>query len=124
MRLAAGILILMLGLTGQGLVYAGEAKIIDVKVECSSSCTFSVTLEHGDEGWDHYANQWDVVTLDGSLLKSRVLYHPHENEQPFTRSVSGVKIPTGTKAVKIRAKDSKHGYSAEEYIVQLPATAQ
>jgi hypothetical protein len=124
MRLAAGILILMLGLTGQGLVYAGEAKIIDVKVECSSSCTFSVTLEHGDEGWDHYANQWDVVTLDGSLLKSRVLYHPHENEQPFTRSLSGVKIPTGTKAVKIRAKDSKHGYSAEEYIVQLPATAQ
>jgi hypothetical protein len=124
MRLAAGILILMLGLTGQGLVYAGEAKIIDVKVECSSSCTFSVTLEHSDEGWDHYANQWDVVTLDGSLLKSRVLYHPHENEQPFTRSLSGVKIPTGTKAVKIRAKDSKHGYSAEEYIVQLPATAQ
>ena len=124
MRLVAGFLILMLGLTGYSLIYAGEAKIIDVKVECSSSCTFSVTLEHGDEGWDHYANQWDVVTLDGSLLKSRVLYHPHENEQPFTRSVSGVKIPTGTKAVKIRAKDSKHGYSAEEYIVQLPATAQ
>jgi len=124
MRLVAGVLILMLGLTGYSLIYAGEARIIDVKVECSSSCTFSVTLEHDDEGWDHYANQWDVVTLDGSLLKSRVLYHPHENEQPFTRSLSGVVIPAGTKAVKVRAKDSKHGYSVEEYTVQLPATAQ
>jgi len=124
MRSVAGFWILMLGLTGCGLVYAGEAKIIDVKVECSSSCAFSVTLMHDDEGWDHYANQWDVVTLDGSLLKSRVLYHPHENEQPFTRSLSGVVIPAGTKAVKIRAKDSRHGYSAEEYTVQLPDTAQ
>jgi hypothetical protein len=124
MRLVASVLILVLGLTGYSLVTAGEARIIDVRVECSSSCTFSVTLEHGDEGWDHYANQWDVVTLDGSLLKSRVLYHPHENEQPFTRSLSGVVIPAGTKAVKIRAKDSKHGYSVEEYTVQLPATAQ
>ena len=124
MRPIVGVLILVLGLTGYGLVTAGEAKIIDVKVECSSSCTFSVTLKHDDEGWDHYANQWDVVTLDGSLLKSRVLYHPHENEQPFTRSLSGVVIPAGTKAVKVRAKDSKHGYSVEEYTVQLPAIVQ
>jgi len=124
MRSRVSVLILMLGLMGCSLVQAGETKIIDVKVECSGSCTFSVTLEHDDEGWDHYANQWDVVTLDGNLLKSRVLYHPHENEQPFTRSLSGVVVPAGTRAVKIRARDSKHGYSAEEYTVQLPATAQ
>ena len=54
-------------------VNAGSVSITAVNVECSSSCTFSVTLEHLDEGWDHYANQWDVVTLDGQLLKSRVL---------------------------------------------------
>ena len=54
--------------------FAGEVSILEVSVECTSSCTFSVTLEHADEGWNHYANQWDVVTLDGKVLKSRVLY--------------------------------------------------
>ena len=105
---------------GSELAFAGTTRIVDVKVECNSSCTFSGTLQHADTGWDHYANQWDVVTLDGVVLGTRVLYHPHVNEQPFTRSLSGVKIPTGTRSVKIRAKDSVHGYSAEEYSVQLP----
>lgn len=100
--------------------FAGEVRIVDVKVECSGSCAFSVTLEHADTGWEHYANQWDVVTLDNKLLKSRVLHHPHENEQPFTRSVSGVQIPADHSQVKIRARDSKHGYSEQEFIVDLP----
>ena len=100
---------------------AGEVDIVEVTVECSGSCTFSVTLEHADQGWNHYANQWDVMTLDGKLLKSRVLHHPHDNEQPFTRSLSGVMIPDGTRQVKIRARDSKQGYISEEFIVDLPA---
>ena len=99
---------------------AGEVRIVDVKVHCSTSCSFTVTLEHADEGWNHYANQWDVVTLDGKLLKSRVLHHPHVDEQPFTRSLSGVSIANHVKQVKIRARDSRHGYSAKEWIVDLP----
>ena len=100
--------------------FAGEVRIVDVRVECPSSCTFAVTLEHADQGWNHYADQWDVVTLDGQLLKSRVLYHPHENEQPFTRSLSGVTIPQGIRQVRIRARDSVHGYSEQEFLVDLP----
>ena len=103
-----------------GALFAGEVTIVDVRVECPSTCTFSVTLEHADEGWNHYADQWDVVTLDDQLLKSRVLYHPHENEQPFTRSLSGVLIPQEISQVKIRARDSKHGYSPQEVVVDLP----
>ena len=100
--------------------YCGEVTIVGVRVECPSTCTFAVTLEHADEGWNHYADQWDVVTPDGKLLKSRVLHHPHENEQPFTRSLSGVVIPAGLKQVRIRARDSVHGYSAQEFLVDLP----
>jgi hypothetical protein len=100
--------------------FANEVKIVDVKVECSGSCTFLVTLEHEDEGWDHYADRWDVFTLDDRLLKSRVLHHPHEHEQPFTRSVSGVQIPADQSQVKIRARDLKHGYSSQEFIVDIP----
>jgi len=100
--------------------FADEVRIVDVGVECSSSCSFAVTLEHADTGWDHYANQWDVMTLDDKLLGSRVLYHPHENEQPFTRSLSGVKIPQGVSQVKIRARDKLHGYSSQEFVVDIP----
>lgn len=99
---------------------AGEVRIVDVKVRCQVDCTFSVTLEHADEGWEHYANQWDVVTLDGELIKSRVLFHPHVNEQPFTRSLSGVAIAKDIEQVKVRAKDLKHGYSSQEFVVDLP----
>ena len=99
---------------------AGDVRIVDVRVECAASCTFSATLEHDDEGWHHYADRWDVVTLDGRLLKSRVLYHPHVDEQPFTRSLAGVSIPADVKQVRIRARDSKHGYSAQEFLVDIP----
>ena len=100
--------------------YGGDVSIVDVHVECPSTCTFAVTLRHADEGWDHYANLWEVLTLDDQLLGSRVLYHPHEDEQPFTRSLSGVAIPAGIKSVKIRARDSRHGYGDQEFIVDLP----
>ncbi len=113
-------IILMLGLALGSSAAANEVRIVDVRVECATSCTFAVTLEHADEGWNHYADQWDVLTPDGKLLKSRVLHHPHENEQPFTRSLSGVMIPPAEKQVKIRARDSVHGYSKQEFIVDLP----
>ena len=100
--------------------FADEVRIVDVQVECSASCRFSVTLEHADQGWDHYADLWEVVAMDGRLLGSRVLYHPHEHEQPFTRSLSGVKIPPGMNQVKIRAHDSVHGYAEQEVVVEIP----
>lgn len=99
---------------------AGEVSIVDARVECATSCTFTVTLEHADEGWNHYANLWEVVTLDDRLLGARVLYHPHENEQPFTRSLSGVAIPEGVRQVKIRARDSLHGYGELELVLDIP----
>jgi len=110
----------LIGMMIPGILFGGEVEIVNVEVVCNSSCAFSVTLKHGDEGWDHYANQWDVMMMDGTLLKSRVLYHPHVDEQPFTRSLSGVKIPAGTTRVKVRAKDLKHGYSLQEYTVRIP----
>jgi len=100
---------------------ANEADVIKVRVECRVDCNFHVTLKHDDTGWEHYANQWDVVAPDGTVLGSRVLYHPHVNEQPFTRSLSGVKVPAGIHQVTIRAQDSVHGYGGVEQQVDLPA---
>ena len=101
-------------------IFAGKADVVDVKVSCPSSCTFNVTVKHADQGWKHYADQWDVLAPDGTVLGTRVLYHPHVNEQPFTRSLSGVKIPRSVNQVLLRAKDSKHGWGGIEMKVELP----
>lgn len=101
-------------------LFAGETDVVKVKVQCSHACTFNVTLKHADSGWDHYADKWEVLAPDGTVLGTRVLYHPHVNEQPFTRSLSGVKIPAGINQVTIRGRDSVHGFGGVEQQVTLP----
>jgi len=102
--------------------YAGEADIVDVRVRMTGRDTFSfdVTVRHADEGWKHYADKWDVVAPDGTVLGSRTLYHPHVDEQPFTRSLSGVKIPGSIREVTVRAHDSVHKYSGKTVTVVVP----
>jgi hypothetical protein len=101
--------------------FAGVADVVNVKAVChkESTCDFTVTAQHEDSGWEHYANQWEILSLDGQVLGVRVLHHPHVNEQPFTRSLSGVSISPSIKMVKIRARDSAHGYGGKEVTVEL-----
>ncbi|MBO6893173.1 MAG: hypothetical protein JJ866_14620 [Roseibium sp.] len=101
---------------------AGDVDIVDAKArKTANGWSFSVTLEHGDTGWDHYADLWQVYTPDGKLLGERVLLHPHVQEQPFIRSLSGVVVPEGVNEVIIRARDSVHGTSPQEYRLSLTA---
>jgi hypothetical protein len=104
------------------MLNAGEADVLKVKVKKSShdTYTFNVTVLHKDSGWDHYANKWEVTTLDGKVLAERILLHPHVNEQPFTRSLSGVKIPQGIESVKICAHDLVHEYGGKVVVVKIP----
>jgi hypothetical protein len=81
---------------------------------------FDVTVRHNDEGWDHYAVVWQVVNpSDGSLLGERVLAHPHDHEQPFTRSQSNIEIPRDVTLVEVRAKCNVHGFGGREITVDL-----
>lgn len=82
--------------------------------------SFDVTLSHSDTGWDHYADTWEVVAPDGTVLGTRALAHPHVDEQPFTRSLAGVVIADGIDYVLIRARCSVDGWGAAEFRVNLP----
>lgn len=102
--------------------HAGEAQVVkaEVRAQGEQRYAFSVTLRHADEGWDHYADRWDVLSPDGTVLGSRVLAHPHVDEQPFTRSQSNILIPSTTPFVIIRAHDTVHGDSAKTVRFELP----
>ena len=83
--------------------------------------TFAVTLRHPDTGWDHYADGWEVLDAKGKRLGYRKLLHPHVDEQPFTRALSGIVIPAGLTTVYVRAHCSVDGWSAPAVAVELTA---
>jgi hypothetical protein len=101
---------------------AGKADVIEVKVnpEGANTYRFEVTIRSDDTGWEKYADKWEVVSPDGTVLGTRVLAHPHETEQPFTRDLSGVKIPATVTEVRIRAHDSVEGYGGAEVTAKIP----
>jgi hypothetical protein len=100
---------------------ASDVEIVNVQaVESGGAWRFDVTLRHGDSGWEHYADGWEVLAPDGTSLGMRVLAHPHVNEQPFTRSLGGVMIPEGITEVTIRARDNVDGWTTATYSYTLP----
>lgn len=99
---------------------AGAPEVVDVSAsKQGADWRFDVTVAHGDEGWDHYADAWRVVGPDGEVYGLRVLAHPHVDEQPFTRSLSGVSIPEGVAEVTVEARDKVHGWG-EGVLFRLP----
>ena len=107
---------------------AGEVDVVGVSFNNLGGgiYRFDVTLKHSDEGWNHYADKWDVVAPDGTILATRILFHPHVNEQPFTRSLPEVKIPSNIHKVTIQAHDTIHEYGGKtiEVILSTPKTSE
>ncbi|MXU64592.1 hypothetical protein [Oceanomicrobium pacificus] len=100
---------------------ADTVRILDASAKRQGAgWTISVTLEHADTGWDHYADAWRVEAPDGTGLGQRKLLHPHVDEQPFTRSLIGVMVPDGADHLIIRARDTVHGWAEESFRLTLP----
>jgi len=101
-------------------VLAGEVIIEQARFELRhGTWDVSTTLRHADTGWEHYADGWRVVTEAGEVLGTRTLFHPHVDEQPFTRSQSDIHIPEGTNIVYVEAHDTVHGWSKKRLRVDL-----
>ncbi|MFW5694964.1 MAG: hypothetical protein ACOCYB_07330 [Alkalispirochaeta sp.] len=97
------------------------AQVRDVSVQSSGAgLRFSVTVEHNDNGWDYYADGWVVVhPEDGTVFGERVLAHPHDNEQPFTRSLSDVSIPNDVDEVLVVARNNVRGFGGCGQLVSV-----
>jgi hypothetical protein len=110
----------------------GNADVLHVRAvqDDGGTWTFHVTVEHPDTGWEDYADGWDVVTPEGTVLKpdpdapfTRLLLHPHVDEQPFTRSQTSIEIPADVTQVRVRAHDLVDGYGGREVVVDLTSSS-
>ena len=111
--------VLFLTIISVGRVCAGDVEIVKTQFEYRTGSWYvNTTLRHGDTGWSHYADAWRVVTERGEVLGTRTLFHPHEQEQPFTRSHT-VQIPKGTNIVFVEAHDKVHGWNKKRVKVDL-----
>ena len=112
----------LLGVLWAGDAAAGKASVVKATASRGANGTysFSATVAHADTGWKHYADKFEILTPDGKVLATRVLYHPHVGEQPFTRGLGNVKIPAGISSVIVRAWDNVHKAGEETFTVKLP----
>ena len=112
-------LFVVLGLSNQ-LAWSGNVEVRFVELSyLAGSWRAAVTLAHDDSGWSHYADGWRLVTPDGKVLGHRTLWHPHEQEQPFTRQLSDINIPDHIKTIEVEAHDKVHGWSPDKVRIDL-----
>ena len=103
-------------------VCADQVEVVKASVTSAGPHRYnvSVTLRHHDSGWEHYADKWEVLGEDGHVYGTRILLHPHVEEQPFTRQLDNIEIPAKVRAVTIRAHDSVHGHGPQVLSIPLP----
>ena len=82
----------------------------DATLAADGTWRVSVTISSPYDSPDRYADAWRVLGPDGAELAIRVLVHHHADEQPFTRSLSGVEIPSDIDTVTIEGRDLVNGW--------------
>lgn len=102
--------------------WGGEADVVSARAirTVNGSFSFEVTIRNRDRGWDHYADRFEVLPRNGTVLGVRQLAHPDVDEQPFTRELNGVLVSDTLDTVVIRAHHQPRGYDGATVQLELP----
>ncbi|WP_393916666.1 hypothetical protein [Halostreptopolyspora alba] len=96
--------------------------VAEVEIESGAGDThdLTVTISSPYDTPQRYADGWRVMGPDGTVYGEHELAHDHQNEQPFTRTQSGVEIPEDVDEVEVEGRDSEHGYGGDTETVEVP----
>jgi hypothetical protein len=70
---------------------------------------------------ERYADAFRVLSEDGTELGVRELLHDHANEQPFTRSLTGLLIPDHVASITVEGRDQVHGWGGDTVELEVPS---
>ena len=82
--------------------------------------SLDVTLSSQYDSADRYADGWRVLDADGVVLGEHTLTHDHADEQPVTRTQTGLEIPDGVDVVTVEGSDTENGYGGATLAVEVP----
>jgi hypothetical protein len=133
MRLALAVLAAFV-VGGCQLLYLGVSQEFDGEPPDRYPDVLAVELEHvGDHVFDvavtisspydtpeRYADGWRVLDKEGNVLGTHTLLHDHATEQPFTRTQSGLEIPSGVTQVTVEGRDQANGFGGGTITVDVP----
>ena len=101
-------------------ISASEVEIVKVVLtKHTGTWRADVTLKHADTGWEHYTDAWRLIDEKGNEIGKRTLYHPHVNEQPFTRSLSNIQISNDKKIIFVEAHDLNRGWKSNKVKIDM-----
>jgi hypothetical protein len=81
--------------------------------------SFAVTMSSPYDTVERYADGWRVMTPDGTVLGTHTLMHDHAAEQPFTRTQTGVEIPSEVDTVTVEGRDLVNGFGGAAVTITL-----
>ena len=112
---------LAIGLAGASEAQAGDADVTNVAIRQRANLyDLDVTIRSKDTGWERYADRIEALGPDGSVLGTRVLEHPHDDEQPFTRDLYDLRVPPGIARITVRVHFKPSGFDGATMTVPLP----
>ena len=79
-----------------------------------------VTMSSQYDTADRYADGWRVLDADGTEIGTMQLTHDHANEQPFTRTQSGLQVPEGVEEITVEGHDQDNGYGGATVTLSVP----
>lgn len=102
--------------------FAGDADVTNITIRRGQGALFNldVTVRSADTGWERYADRIEALAPDGTVLGTRVLDHPHDTEQPFTRDLYDLRVPPGISQIVVRAHFKPTGFGGATMTVTLP----
>ncbi len=101
---------------------ASYGAVLAAELRRASDGTWSVdvTVSSAYDTAERYADGWRVLDDGGDVLGEQELTHDHADEQPFTRTQTGLEIPDSVSTVTIEVHDTENGYGGETLEVDVP----